>query len=186
MTLLGSYISTEKMPPKGRLTEVAFVGRSNVGKSSLINNLLNRKRLAPTSTTPGKTRKINLYEGPKGWQFVDLPGYGFAQVSEKIASSWAEHLGNYLAERPDIILFLFDIRRDFREQDISFLQWMQKIDKTPILVLTKADKLTKNRRMQRSKELLKNCQDLVAGHVLYSTLESTGNKELWALLRTRS
>ncbi len=179
---IGSYNSLDDMPMQQGF-EIAFLGRSNVGKSSLLNNLLGRKKLAPVSGQPGKTHRINLYKGPEGFFLVDLPGYGFAKVSEKIKASWAAHLSKFLANRPQQLVLLFDIRRDPRQDDLDFLQWMQEKDKTPILVLTKADKLSKSKRAKRYRELQQSFGDLVGEVVLYSTIEPLGKNELWGLLK---
>lgn len=179
-----SYIRLEDMPPR-RGFEVAFIGRSNVGKSSLLNALLQRKHLAPTSTTPGKTRRIDLYDGPQGWVFADLPGYGYAKVANKISQSWAEHLENYLMARPQLLLFLFDFRRDPKEEDLEFLAWAKENDLPFILVLTKADKIKKGKRAARKQEILNGFEGLIDTCVLHSTLKSIGKNELWAKMRER-
>lgn len=185
MVKSNAFIRVEDMPQSPDF-EVAFIGKSNVGKSSLINSLLNRKHLAPTSTTPGKTRRINLYKGPQdGWIFADLPGYGYAKVSDTITKSWALHLEKYLVTRPHLLIFLFDMRRDPKDQDLEFLTWVLK-NKIPfILVLTKADKIKKGKRSVRKQEILRGFEGITDTCILHSTLKSIGKNELWSKMRER-
>ncbi len=184
MARSNSYIRLADMPATQDF-EVAFIGRSNVGKSSLLNALLQRKKLAPTSTTPGKTRRIDLYEGPEGWLFADLPGYGYARVADKITESWAKHLEEYLMTRPRLLLFLFDIRRDPRKEDLEFLTWVKENEIPFILVLTKADKIKRGKRDARKQEILKGFDGIVSSCLLHSTLKSIGKNELWTKMRER-
>ena len=129
--------------PKDGLKEVAFLGRSNVGKSSLINKLCNRKSLARTSSEPGKTRELNYYLINKQFYFVDLPGYGYAKLPEQIRSSWGKLIEQYLKSREQLsmVLQLVDSRHDPTELDMMMVGWLDYYDIPFVVALTKADKL---------------------------------------------
>ncbi len=147
--------------PAESLPELAVVGRSNVGKSSLINALVGQERLARTSRTPGRTRLVNWFEvetAPK-FHLVDLPGFGYAEVTKVMRESWRPLIESYLAERKTLagVLLLIDIRRGAEEEELDFVPWLAE-RKTPIIVaLTKCDKLPKNKRtleVMRQKKVL--------------------------------
>ena len=129
--------------PKTGLPEIAFVGRSNVGKSSIINALLNRRGLARKSSTPGKTREINFYNIDDKFYLVDLPGYGYASVSRTKKTSWGEVVDTYLNTRKNLlaIFMLVDIRHDPSEDDIVMHEWIQHQNINKIIVANKADKI---------------------------------------------
>ncbi len=137
-----------QFPPE-TLPELAVVGRSNVGKSSLINSLTGQDGLARTSRTPGRTRLVNWFEINEKFLLVDLPGYGYAEVSRDMRESWRPLIERYLAERKTLagVLLLIDVRRGPQEEELDFVPWLEA-RKVPIVVaLTKADKLPKNKRM---------------------------------------
>ncbi len=143
--LVASAPNVEKLPPSG-LPEIAFLGRSNVGKSSLLNALARRKKLARTSNTPGKTRELVLFRirtdrGELG--FVDLPGYGWAKVSRQQRGSWQKLAEGYLQRRKELRLaiLLQDLRRDWSEDESLLLRWLAERDVPGRVVLTKTDKL---------------------------------------------
>lgn len=136
--------------PKGDLPEIAFSGRSNVGKSSLINRILNRKGLARTSATPGKTATINFYRLDT-MRLVDLPGYGYAKVSDNERRRWSELIEGYFDDERDLrlVIQLWDIRHDPSKDDYQMLEYMLEREIPFILVLTKSDKLNKSERAKR-------------------------------------
>lgn len=129
------------------LPEIAFLGRSNVGKSSLINCLLQRKGLARTSNTPGRTQCINFFLINNSFYFVDLPGYGYARVSKAMRKDWGKMAEEYLANRQELVLFiqLVDSRHDPSELDLNLYEWLKAHGKRSIVVATKADKLSANK-----------------------------------------
>ena len=130
-------------PQKKPLKEVAIVGKSNVGKSSLINYLLNNHTVAKTSSKPGKTQTINFFTVDQQFLLVDLPGYGYAKVDKKTKEKWSELIDLYLKTRSSLrfILFLVDIRRSFTEDDLNFIKWAHFYHKNLLIIFTKSDKL---------------------------------------------
>ncbi|MFO7748603.1 MAG: ribosome biogenesis GTP-binding protein YihA/YsxC [Desulfobacteraceae bacterium] len=139
--------------PEPVFPEIAFAGRSNVGKSSLINALLNRKNLVKTSSKPGCTQLINFFEINRHLFFVDLPGYGYAKVSKKIRAQWGPMVKNYLGSRKNLagVVLLIDIRRDPKKEEFELAQWLEEKNIPCLTVLTKADKLSKTEQGKRRK-----------------------------------
>lgn len=160
--------------------EIAVAGRSNVGKSSLLNHLFQAKGLVKTSSTPGKTQALNFFMINNEISFVDLPGYGYAEVPLKVRKQWGPMVQDYLRERQSLklILFLFDIRRKPNEDDKKFLEWVAHNNKAAILVFTKCDKLKKNERKENSEAALKAFDTENLHHVYYSVTKNIGHKEL--------
>ncbi len=186
-TFLLSAPSLAQCPPdKG--AEVAFVGRSNAGKSSAINALTRNSKLARTSKTPGRTQLLNFFELDPDRRLVDLPGYGYAKVSEKIKLEWQAHLTKYLEERASLrgLILLADVRLPLQEYDLNMIHWAARGQKPVHLLLTKADKL---KRGPASNNLLKIMAELkalgladgVSGQ-LFSSTKKTGLDELKAKL----
>ena len=134
--------------PPPSLPELAVVGRSNVGKSSLINALVGQDGLARTSRTPGRTRLANWFEIDGRFHLVDLPGYGYAQVHQAMRESWRPLIENYLEERKTLagVLLLIDIRRGVQDEELDFIPWLAERAHPVVVALTKADKLAKNKR----------------------------------------
>ncbi|MCL2669867.1 MAG: ribosome biogenesis GTP-binding protein YihA/YsxC [Syntrophaceae bacterium] len=132
--------------PPAELPEIAFVGRSNVGKSSLINTLAGRKGLARTSNTPGRTQEINFFRINDRIGFVDLPGYGYAKVPETLRKQWGPMIETYLRERPTLrlVVLILDCRRDPSEEDLQLLGWLRHYRIACLPVVTKIDKLSRN------------------------------------------
>ena len=135
--------------------EIAFLGRSNVGKSSLLNSLLNRKGLARTSNTPGRTQSINYFLINDDFYFVDLPGYGYAKVSKSMRSDWGEMAEEYLSQREQLVLCiqLIDSRHDPTKLDLQLNEWLNFHQKPHLIVATKADKLSKNQLAKQLKAI---------------------------------
>ncbi len=162
------------------LPSIAFIGRSNVGKSSLINNLLNRKKLVKTSSTPGKTQLLNYFLINKSCFFVDLPGYGFASVPDAVKGSWLKMIQDYLHYCPNLrlIVQLVDIRHRPSKDDIEF-QNLLKINKMPyIVVANKLDKIKKNQMIKSTKEIMK-VLELTKRPLVHSALNKKGKEEIW-------
>ncbi len=146
--------------PRDRLPEVAFAGRSNVGKSSALNKLVNLKKLAKISSTPGKTRMINFFLVNKNLYFVDLPGYGYARAPKSMQKSWGKLVEDYLKERENLkgTVLLVDSRRGPMEPDIQLLEWLDYYGLSKLIVLTKKDKLSRSvvlENARRTCEILK-------------------------------
>ena len=152
MRVSAKFITSAAKPadfPPGRLPELAVVGRSNVGKSSLINALVGQQGLARTSRTPGRTRLLNWFEVDGRFNLVDLPGYGYAAVDRDMRAGWQPLIEEYLSRRDVLagVLLLIDVRRGPEEEELDFVPWLEE-KKIPIVVaLTTADKLPKNKRM---------------------------------------
>src|SRR5215468_6116399 len=140
-------VTSPEQFPGGRLPEVAFVGRSNVGKSSLVNSLLGSPGLARTSSTPGRTQLINFFQVNNGFYFVDLPGYGYAKVPVEIKRTWGPMVEGYLATRANLVLVVVitDSRHEPTRLDLQMTEWLQSRGKPFIIVATKSDKLSSNR-----------------------------------------
>lgn len=166
--------------PEGKF-DIAIVGRSNVGKSSLINHLLQRKSIAKVSQKPGKTQMVNYFLIDEFFYLVDLPGYGYAKVSKKELERWSESIDTYFQERKNLklILFLLDLRRVPSKDDLAFLQWTS-FNKIPmIVVLTKKDKLKRNEVIKQKKLIEETLQlENDSSTVLYSIKDSNSRKEL--------
>lgn len=139
--------------PEVRLPEFAFIGRSNVGKSSLINMLTGRKKLAKISVTPGKTQTINHFMINKTWYLVDLPGYGYANVSKSVKSGFGTIIENYITKSSNLfcLFVLIDIRLKMQPIDLSFINWAGEKEIPIVLVFTKADKLSKSKAIESQK-----------------------------------
>lgn len=143
--------------PEDNKKEIAFAGRSNVGKSSLFNLLVNRKNLARVSGSPGKTRTINFYEINDEFRIVDLPGYGYAKVSKSVTENWGEMIETYLAGRQSLlkVVLLVDIRHTPSAQDVQMYEWLRHYGFEGIVVATKADKISRNEMMKNIGEIRK-------------------------------
>ncbi len=141
---------TENDWPKGSLPEVAFMGRSNVGKSSLINSLLGVRGLARTSSTPGRTQSLNFFTINGRFLFVDLPGFGYARVPKAIKSTWGEMVSGYLAKRSQLVLsiHIVDSRHEPTKLDLQLHEWLEHSAKPRLIVATKSDKLSNNELKQ--------------------------------------
>ena len=182
-----SAVSAEQYP-RASLPEVAFVGRSNVGKSSLINSLLNRKKLVKISGTPGKTQMINFFDVNHELVFADLPGYGFAKVPKSVQKKWQDLVEQYLLKRDNLrtVVLILDIRRKPTDLDLHMQEWLEQYKVDTILVATKTDKLS---QAEQSKQLKQIRAAFLEGAdkelVAYSSKNQKGRKELWKLLLQR-
>lgn len=171
--------------PDESCKEIAFAGRSNVGKSSLINLLLNRKKLARVSGNPGKTRTINFYNINDEFRIVDLPGYGYAKVSKSISAEWGDMIESYLANRNNLlkVIQLVDIRHEPTLQDRQMYEWLRHYGLSGIVIATKADKVSNNER-GKNLSMIKNALSFGEEDIILpvSTLKKTGVEEILAIL----
>lgn len=178
---------TSKLP-ENQLTEVAFAGKSNVGKSSLINGLVNRKSFARTSATPGKTQTINFYNVNEELYLVDLPGYGYAKVSEKEKEQWGHLIERYLngSEKLKAVFLLIDIRHDPSANDKMMYDWIVHQGYQPIIIATKLDKL-KRSQVAKHVKMVKQGLDLLPGTTVipFSSVTKQGKDEIWDLIETQ-
>jgi GTP-binding protein len=175
-----SAVKPEQYPDDNRI-EVAFVGRSNVGKSSLINTLTNRRKLVKVSGTPGKTRLINFFLINNGFYFVDLPGYGYAKVSKSEKATWGSMMEKYLVNRPQLkkVVLLVDSRHKPTGDDILMYNWIRHYGYEVVVVATKKDKLTKN-ELQKSVKVIKETLKLSKDQsiLFFSSLKKEGKEDL--------
>ena len=171
--------------PVSNLLEVAFAGRSNAGKSSLINALVNRKRLAYSGSTQGMTRQINFYDLDGELMFVDLPGYGYAAVSKDQKALWGKVVEGYLNVRPQLymVLLLLDVRRDPSADDLLMYRWIREAELEHAVVLTKCDKLSRLQCRARASEI-RRAMSLPSDVNIFpvSSTDRTGLEALWAAI----
>lgn len=173
-----AYGTAEQLPPS-TMPEVSFAGRSNVGKSSLINKLVRRKALARTSSQPGKTANINFYEAD-GIRLVDLPGYGYAKVSGKERQRWADLIAGYFDQERsfNLVVALVDIRHDAQKLDVQMLEFLHDAELPFVVALTKADKLSRAKADQQAARLAKQF-GINRSHIIVTSSEKgTGIDEL--------
>lgn len=172
---------TSKLPENDKL-EVAFAGRSNVGKSSLINALMNRKSYARTSQQPGKTQTINFYNINELLYFVDLPGYGYAKVSQDTVKKWGKMIDGYLHQSKvlRLVFLLVDIRHKPNQSDIQMYEWCVNYGFNPIIIATKSDKI-KRSQLQKQIKQIKDALQVVDGTpvIPFSALNKSGRDEIW-------
>lgn len=170
--------------PHHALPEVCVAGRSNVGKSTLLNTLCNRRQLARASSTPGRTRLINFFNVQDRLALVDLPGYGWAKAPASMRRDWGRHIEGYLRDRPQLrlALLLLDIRHDPRPEDAQLLAWFRSVELPCLLVLTKADKVGSSRRGGRVKAIAEALGVPAADTVLFSAPERLGREALWGTI----
>ncbi len=173
---LKTAVKPEHFPDFGTTPEIAVVGRSNVGKSTLLNHLFKSKNLVKTSSTPGKTQAINFFSLDGTAIFADLPGYGYAKVPILERKKWGELIESYLSTKPNMILFLMDIRRTPNPDDVQMLQWIEASGIPAILVLTKVDKVKRGERAKQTKNIVDRLNNLPYVH--YSTVKNEGRNQL--------
>lgn len=169
-----------QFPADGKV-EIAFVGRSNVGKSSIINTLTNRRKLVKTSGTPGKTRLVNFFMINNEFYFVDLPGYGYAKVSKSQLENWATTIENYLIGRRQLkkVILLVDSRHKPSKDDITMYEWIKHYGYECMVVATKSDKITKNEKFKNEKIIRETLQmDKDEKLYFFSSLNRSGKEEI--------
>ncbi|OEU63737.1 MAG: YihA family ribosome biogenesis GTP-binding protein [Desulfuromonadales bacterium C00003094] len=167
--------------PPADFKEVAFAGRSNVGKSSLINVLVNRRGLVRTSSTPGRTQLLNFFDINGEFYLVDLPGYGFAKVPMAVKKQWGPMVRTYLEGRDNLqaLLLLFDIRRVPQQEEIQLLDWLEELQVPTIPIITKVDKITRSRRERQILPILEATGLPRDAFTLFSALSREGCDEVW-------
>jgi GTP-binding protein len=189
VSFLLSAFNESQYPPADK-PEIAFAGKSNVGKSSLLNVLVNRKKLARTSSTPGRTQSLNFFElTDKNIYMVDLPGYGFASVPLQVKKSWGIMVETYLSRRPNLkaVVVILDIRRDPGEGDLNLLNWLNQYGIQSIPVLTKADKFSRSQGMERARLIGQELGRVTASTpIIFSAKTREGMKEIWAEIEKAS
>ncbi len=172
--------------PDEHLMEIAFAGRSNVGKSSFINSMLGRKNLARTSSSPGKTRTINFYNVDEKLRLVDLPGYGYAKVSKEEKSSWAKIINEYLESRENLkeVFLLVDIRHDPTAQDKEMFRFIKEAGFSGIVVATKSDKMSKSKALNQIKNIAKVLKIENTDYIIpYSSVDKNMVDEMWMIIK---
>ncbi len=175
--------STTKEFPAGKLPEIAFAGRSNVGKSTLINSLLNRKKLVKTSATPGKTQLINFFNINEKFYFVDLPGYGYAKVPESVRWKWQNLVETYLSERKNLknVVLIIDCRHNPTLHDKQLLEWLEYYKRPSLIVASKIDKL-KRGQVQKHLQRIKKDLSIKSTPVGHSSVQYGRRDEIWKKL----
>ncbi|MCH4072763.1 ribosome biogenesis GTP-binding protein YihA/YsxC [Pseudoramibacter sp.] len=176
---------SEAQYPKDALPEIVLLGRSNVGKSSLINTLINRQHLARTSSRPGKTQTMNFYQINDQFRFVDMPGYGYAKVSRKEQEKWGEMIENYLLNRDNlrIVFLLVDSRHEPTEDDKLMYNWLKYYHLPTQIILTKFDKLSASRKKRAIKQLI-NILSIEPKYVLpFSSVTKDGFDACWQIIQ---
>ena len=172
----------ERDYPSSDKPEFAFVGRSNVGKSSLINVLVNRKGIARTSSRPGRTQAINFFCVEDRLYFADLPGYGYARVPIEVRKSWKTMVEAYFRKRPNLkaVVVILDLRRDLSTGDADLLHWLRHYGIIALVVLTKTDKLSRSKALVRVKELSSQLSEISPDRpIVFSAKTKQGREEIW-------
>ena len=175
--------STTRQFPAETLPEIAFAGRSNVGKSTLINSLLNRKKLVKTSSTPGKTQLINFFKINDQFYFVDLPGYGYAKVPESVRRKWQNLVEAYLSERKTLrnVVLIIDCRHNPTLQDRQLLDWLEYYQRPSLIVASKIDKL-KRGQIQKNLQKIKHYLSIESPPLGHSSMQHGRREEIWKKL----
>lgn len=190
MVRLAEFLVSATRPeqfPEAGLPEVAFIGRSNVGKSTLLNALTGQRNLAYSSSTPGRTQAVNFFRVEERFLFVDLPGYGYARAPKSIKDSWQQLIEDYLLQRERLALsvLLLDARRGWMESDLQLKEWLEHHQRSYLVVATKVDKLNQRERNASQKSIRNAYPD---GELIwFSGLTGQGVKEIWqAIWKTAS
>ncbi len=174
-----SAASPKQFPANG-LPEIAIIGRSNVGKSSLLNALVERRAIAKVSKSPGRTQLINYFDIDEKFYLVDLPGYGFARVPDAVRNNWNRLIGDYLAQRETLagVFLLLDIRRIPSKEDHAIFDWLESLEIPILVILTKIDKLGSNARLKQVKLIADKLNFNRKSAILTSALKRTGFDEI--------
>ncbi|AOT56422.1 ribosome biogenesis GTP-binding protein YihA/YsxC [Weissella soli] len=175
--------------PQTDIPEIAFVGRSNVGKSSLTNSLINRRSFARTSSQPGKTQTLNFYKVEEQVFFVDVPGYGYAKVSKKMREEFGQMIETYLTERPQLkgVVSLVDARHEPSEEDIAMYNWLTYYNIPVLVVATKADKIARG-KWNKAESVIKKALEFdreTSAFQMFSAVTKSGKDEVWAWIEER-
>lgn len=184
------FVKSSTMPknyPPPEVPEVAFAGRSNVGKSSLINVLVNRKGLVKVGSTPGRTQLINFFVINGLFHLVDLPGYGYAKVPQAVQKNWGPMIETYLSKRLTLksVVMIMDIRREPKEAELNLLQWLYKYEKHPILVVTKMDKLSKSKQKSQALNIASILNVDLSELILFSSKTRAGKEKVWQAIEAQ-
>lgn len=179
--MLAEFVTSSAAPdqfPAGRLPEIAFLGRSNVGKSSLLNALTGQRKLAFTSSTPGRTQTVNFYRIDGRLHFVDLPGYGYARAPKDRARAWKQLIESYLLERENLKLafLILDARRGWMEMDLQLKRWLEEHGRRYLVVATKLDKLKSKTEQERG---LAHIRKEGVDPLPFSAVSGRGVREIW-------
>ncbi len=180
LEFMGGMAAADGWRPESTLPEIAFAGRSNVGKSSLLNRLVGRRKLARVSKTPGRTREINFFRINDQFVFADLPGYGYARVSKERKAEWRPLLEGYIGRTPQLagVVQLLDMRREPSEDDMSMLDFLAELGMPTIVVLTKSDKLSRKAAIDRAEEIARSLLLDPEQTISFSSVTGEGRDEL--------
>jgi len=180
-----SAVKQSQYPPEV-LPEIAFAGRSNVGKSSLINTLVNRKHLVKTSSTPGRTQLINFFDINSNLTFVDLPGFGYAKVPISVRKTWGPMIETFLSARRTLkgVVIIMDIRRLPREEEENLIHWLAHFSIARIYVLTKTDKLSKTKIVKQQTAIVRSLAVDKEDVILFSAKTRRGKDSVWDAILT--
>jgi len=184
LEFIGGMAAADGWRPPTDLPEVAFAGRSNVGKSSLLNRLVRRKAFARVSKTPGRTREINFFRVNDSFILSDLPGYGYAKISKEKKADWRPLIEGYLKRTPTLagVVQLLDIRREPTEDDLAMLDFLAEIEVPTVIALTKIDKLARHVAAERADEIMKSLSLTREQTIPFSAISGEGRNELAAAL----
>jgi len=186
-SFIKSAVQPAQFPPPDK-PEIAFAGRSNVGKSSLINRLVNSPKLARTSSRPGRTRAINFFDVDRRFCLTDLPGYGYAEVPLKLRRNWKALVETYLKKRHNLkaVVVIIDIRRNLGQGDLELLHWLNTYKINAIVVLTKADKVSKGKARHHENVISSQLMQEGFGRpIIFSAKTGQGRQEVWKAIEEK-
>jgi len=186
-SFIKSAVQPAQFPPPDK-PEIAFAGRSNVGKSSLINRLVNSPKLARTSSRPGRTRAINFFDVDRRFCLTDLPGYGYAEVPLKLRRNWKALVETYLKKRHNLkaVVVIIDIRRNLGQGDLELLRWLNTYKINAIVVLTKADKVSRGKARHHENEISSQLMQEGFGRpIIFSAKTGQGRQEVWKAIEEK-